>query len=53
VKKNDTDIKNINDLTSKFFSPIEIPENNININPERKIEKKHQGQLVFKIFSKT
>ena len=43
--------KNIRDLTPIFCSPIEVMVHNINIAPEIKIEKKHQGHVVFKISS--
>jgi len=44
--------KKVEDSISKASSPIEeIVENN-NKQPERKIEEKHQGHGIFKIFSK-
>jgi len=39
-------------FTSKFFAPIKIMVEIIKIEPEKKIDKKHHGQGVFKISSK-
>ena len=39
-------------LKLKFFSPSEIKVDVISINPERNIDKKHQGHCVFKIDSR-
>ena len=39
-------------FTSKFFIPVKIIVAIIKIEPEKKIDKKHHGQGVFKISSK-